>query len=93
MAPSATEVEQPQAAIPVHPGKQALATGIKAEKPWLKSTGVLDSYENFDITPIIGREFANVDLVEWLQAENSDELLKELALTSMYMNRNGHAGS
>lgn len=83
MAPSAIEVEQPQTDIPVHPGKQALATGNKTEKPWLKSTGALDSYENFDITPVIGREFSNANLVEWLQAENSDELLKELALTSM----------
>jgi hypothetical protein len=76
MAPSATEVES-QTAIPIHPGKAAAA------KPWVKSTGVLNQYENFDVTPIIGREFPQANLVEWLQAPNSDELLRELALTSV----------
>lgn len=83
MAPSATEVEQqPQTAIPLHPGKQASVTGTKAEKPWVKSTGALDSYENFDITPVIGREYPTANLVELLQSENADVLLKELALIS-----------
>ena len=75
MAPSATEV-QPQVDIPIHPGKAAAA------KPWVKSTGILDQYESFDVTPVIGREFPHANLVSWLQASNSDELLKELALTS-----------
>jgi hypothetical protein len=86
MAPSATttEVEQPEAGLPIHPGKQALATGSTVQKPWLKSTGALDQYENFELTPIIGREYPTANLVEWLQAPNADELLKELALTSKW---------
>lgn len=81
MAPSATEVE-PQTAIPVLPGK----IQATAPKPWVKSTGALDAYEHFDVTPVIGREYTNINLVELLQAPNSDELLKELALTSMSCN-------
>jgi hypothetical protein len=78
MAPSATEIE-PQTAIPVLPGKaQAAST-----KPWVKSTGILDSYEHFEVTPVIGREYPHANLVDWLKAPNSDELLRELALTSM----------
>ena len=80
MAPSATEAE-PQTAIPVHPGKAALAT----EKPWVKSTGVLEEYENFEITPVIGREYPKANLVEWLNAPNADELLRELALVSKFI--------
>jgi len=82
MAPSATEVEQTQTPIPIHPGKQATATDTKTEKPWLKNTGALDSYDNFDVTPVIGREYPTANLVEWLEAPNADELIKELALTS-----------
>ncbi|KAL3427444.1 TfdA family Taurine catabolism dioxygenase TauD [Phlyctema vagabunda] len=76
MAPSATETQtEPQQATPVK--------GLKDEpltKP-VNSTGVLDQFESFDVTPVIGREFSNANLVEWLQAPNADELLKELALT------------
>jgi hypothetical protein len=78
MAPSATEAE-PQTAIPVHPGKLA------ATKPWVKSTGSLDQYEHFELTPAIGREYPHVNLVSLLQAPNSEELLRELALTSKYL--------
>ena len=76
MAPSATEEVQAQTAIPIHPGKAATA------RPWVKSTGILDQYESFDVTPVIGREFPHANLVSWLQAPNSDDLLRELALTS-----------
>lgn len=47
----------------------------------LKLSGALDAYEHFDVTPVIGREFVNVDLAELLSAPNSDELIKDLAIT------------
>ncbi len=75
MAPSATEPE-PQTEVPVHPGKAAAA------KPWVKSTGALEQYEHIELTPVIGREYPHVNLVSLLQAPNSEELLRELALTS-----------
>jgi hypothetical protein len=75
MAPSATEPAQVTTAV--HPGKSAAA------KPWVKSTGSLDQYEHIEVTPIIGREYPHVNLVSLLKAPNSEELLRELALTSM----------
>lgn len=48
----------------------------------LKLSGALDAFESFDITPVIGREFPKAKLVEWLDAPNSDELIKDLAITS-----------
>jgi hypothetical protein len=48
----------------------------------LKLKGALDQYKSFDVTPIIGREFVDVNLKEWLEAPNSDELIRELAITS-----------
>ncbi|KAI0202072.1 TauD-domain-containing protein [Astrocystis sublimbata] len=47
----------------------------------LKLSGALDKFKHFDSTPVIGREFVDVDLAEWLRAENSDELLRDLAIT------------
>ncbi|KAI9686772.1 MAG: hypothetical protein M1822_002832 [Bathelium mastoideum] len=47
----------------------------------LELRGVLDSYQSFDLTPIIGREFVDVNLKDWLRASNSDELIRELAIT------------
>lgn len=47
----------------------------------LKPSGILDKFQHFDVTPVIGREFVDVDLASWLRAPNSDELLRELAIT------------
>lgn len=47
----------------------------------LKLSGALDNFESFDVTPVIGCEFTNVDLAEWLRAPNADELLRDLAIT------------
>lgn len=49
----------------------------------LKLSGALDAFESFDTTPVIGKEFPKANLVEWLNAPNSDELLRDLAITSM----------
>lgn len=76
MAPSAVEA-QAATEIPVLPGKAA-----SAAKPWLKSTGILDQFEHIELTPVIGREYPKADVAAWLQAPNSDELIKELSLTS-----------
>ncbi|KAH7146754.1 hypothetical protein B0J13DRAFT_584256 [Dactylonectria estremocensis] len=49
------------------------------EIQWLH--GALDKFESFDVTPVIGREFVNVDLAYLLRAPNSDELIRDLAIT------------
>lgn len=49
----------------------------------LQLSGSLDSFESFDVTPIIGREFPTANLVDWLNAPNADELIRDLAITSM----------
>ncbi|KAK3075636.1 hypothetical protein LTR53_000878 [Teratosphaeriaceae sp. CCFEE 6253] len=35
----------------------------------------------FDVTPVIGREYPDASLKDWLEAPNADELLKDLAAT------------
>jgi hypothetical protein len=49
----------------------------------LELKDVLDSYQ-FDVTPVIGREFVDVNLKEWLRAPNSDDLIRDLAITSKH---------
>lgn len=44
---------------------------------------MLDQYESFDVTPTIGREYPKLNLKELLEAPNSDELIRDLAITSM----------
>lgn len=61
----------------------ASATKYLQKKP-LKLSGSLDSFESFDVTPIIGREFPAANLKEWLHSPNSDALLRDLAITSMH---------
>lgn len=50
----------------------------------LKLSGALDAFESFETTPVIGKEFPKASLVEWLNAPNSDELLRDLAITSRF---------
>lgn len=70
MAPSAVE-----SSVPINIKTQS-------REP-LKLSGALKDVESFDVTPAIGREYPKANLVEWLNAPNSDELIRDLAITSM----------
>lgn len=48
----------------------------------LKLSGALNHFQSFDVTPTIGKEFVGVNLAKWLRAPNSDDLLRDLAITS-----------
>lgn len=51
----------------------------------LQLSGVLEQFEYEDTTPVIGREFPDVNIVDdLLGAGNADELLRELAITSTW---------
>jgi hypothetical protein len=77
MAPSVLEAVQD---IPVQV-KKNLSKSVTRNSAPLELSGALDKYESFDVTPVIGREFRGVDLAEWLRAPNSDELIRDLAIT------------
>jgi hypothetical protein len=79
MAPSAI-IQEPAAELGLGTSTKEQASA-KSRQP-LKLSGTLDQYESFDVTPVIGREFPKARLVDWLNAPNSDELLRELAITS-----------
>lgn len=73
MAPSVTE---PPILVP--------EVTKETQRQPLQLSGALQDVESFDVTPVIGREFPTASLAEWLRAPNSDELLRDLAITSMY---------
>ncbi|KAK3361535.1 hypothetical protein B0T24DRAFT_538823 [Lasiosphaeria ovina] len=72
--PAVSQTELPKA-------ENGLPALYEDHKEPLVLSGVLDQFESFDVTPVIGREFSNADLAEWLRAPNSDELLRDLAIT------------
>ena len=79
MAPAVVETPSHDT-IPQKP-QNGTSSGYLLRKP-LVSTGALDKYDSYDITPVVGREFPHLDLTELINAPNADELLAELALTS-----------
>ncbi len=58
------------------------STHHASPSPPLQLKGVLNEFKSFDVTPVIGREFPEAKLAEWLRAPNSNELIKDLAITS-----------
>lgn len=66
-----------------HPAPNGLATKNGKVEP-LKKSGALDTaFEFEEITPVIGREYPKANIVDDLvNAPNSDELLRDLAITS-----------
>jgi hypothetical protein len=49
----------------------------------LTLSGALDHFKYEETTPVIGREFLGVDIVDdILNAENANERLRDLAITS-----------
>ena len=71
-----------QDAPPVLNGQNGAATHKPLINEPLKLRGHLDNHKSFKVTPIIGTEFPDANVVEWLQAPNSDELIRDLAITS-----------
>ncbi|KEQ85785.1 taurine dioxygenase family protein [Aureobasidium pullulans] len=48
----------------------------------LKQSGALENFTHEDTTPVIGREFPDVNIVDdLLDASNADELIRDLAIT------------
>jgi hypothetical protein len=49
----------------------------------LKKTGVLEKFTYEETTPVIGREYATVNIVnDILEASDADALIRDLAITS-----------
>lgn len=51
----------------------------------MQLSGALDEFPSFDVTPTIGKEFPDASLRAWLEAPDSDALLRDLAITGMHL--------
>ncbi|KAF5854308.1 hypothetical protein GGP41_007085 [Bipolaris sorokiniana] len=60
--------------------RRGFAQETSFPKP-LKLKGVLNPLKQFRVTPTVGTEFPEANLVDMLNAPNSDELLRDLAIT------------
>ena len=58
------------------------AKTAKEGRQYLKSSGSLDAFKQEDITPVIGTEFPEAKLTDLINAPNTDQLLKDLAIKS-----------
>ncbi|KAF2404726.1 taurine catabolism dioxygenase [Trichodelitschia bisporula] len=47
----------------------------------LQLKGLLNQYKSHDLTPVIGREYPTINLKQLLRAPNSDDLIRDLAIT------------
>ena len=50
----------------------------------LKKTGALDGYKQKKISPGLGSDFVDLDLVDVLNSPKRDAILRDLAITSEY---------
>ena len=84
MAPPAADVDVQSTSapgtIPVKTIAGQTATDSQLTGP-LKYTGSLDSYAQFDVTAVIGREFPQLQLSDILQ---DDEKIRDLAVLGRY---------
>ena len=59
-------------------------TGTNGETSYpqpLQPSGALDKFDHEDVTPVIGREYPHLNVVDdMLNAENADELIRDLAI-------------
>lgn len=79
MAPSIEVASPTPASAPVEAkGESLKATASGYIREPLKYSGSLDEYKSFDVTPIIGREFADLQLTDIL---HDDQKLRDLAIT------------
>ena len=72
--------------IPTEPIEETIDgrdNGHRLIREPMKLKGVLDGYEHFDVTPAIGREYPHASLKDWLRSPDSDDLIRDLAITSV----------
>lgn len=75
-----------ETAPPIPSGRKKEVTEGSLLREPLELHGHLNQYKSFLVTPVIGTEFPDANVVDWMKAPNSDELLHDLAVTSMQIN-------
>lgn len=50
----------------------------------LKLSGALETFKKFDLTTVIGTQFENINLTEILHSSECDQIIRDIAITSMH---------
>jgi hypothetical protein len=79
-APALAAHQSQEADLTTKEGSEDVLTGHREP---LQLSGALDQFKYFESTPTIGREYEDINLAEILRAPNSDDLIRDLAITSM----------
>lgn len=75
----------PSTISPVRTVDKTPADGARSKlKAPLEYTGSLDIYDYKDLTTVIGREYHGIEIVDLLNASDSDVLIRDLAITSRW---------
>lgn len=78
MATETITATQPELVLRTHSEKRQYPEPLSV-------SGALDKFQFEEATPVIGREYPTVNIVDDLiNAPNADELLRDLAITSMF---------
>jgi hypothetical protein len=88
MPPSAIEVSsQPPSAPNGLKNGNALLTGLGTTNSFhykpMKVSGLLDSHIHVENTPIIGREYPDVQISDLMASPKRDEYIRDLAITGI----------
>jgi hypothetical protein len=83
MAPTAITPEATAATLTSPKSGLASNTGSTYPKP-LVSTGSLDSFTSFEVTPTIGREYPTLQLSDVMSSPNRDNLIRDIAITGKF---------
>lgn len=78
MAPTATD----EAHDSVNGANGHAVESSKLRREPLKSSGSIDHLHYVDVTPIIGREYPTAKIRDMLNADNAEQQLRDLAITS-----------
>ena len=84
MAPSATQTEilpQTQKLLRMLNNAAVASPGTDHCIP-LRLSGILKEIKHFDLTPVIGTQFENINLAEILHSPVCDQTIRDIAITS-----------
>jgi hypothetical protein len=84
MVPTAITPEATAATLTSPKSGPASNTGSTYRKP-LVSTGSLDSFTSFEVTPTIGREYPTLQLSDVMSSPNRDNLIRDLAIAGKFL--------
>lgn len=84
MAPTATTPEATAPTLTSIKSGKVNNTRSSYKEP-LVSTGSLDSFTSFEVTPTIGREYPTLQLSDVMSSPNRDNLVRDLAITGEFL--------